>query len=186
MNDIEIVQLYFDRSDLAIAETAKKYGAYLNQIAFNIVRCREDSEEIVQDTFLRTWVSIPPQRPKAFRHFLARITRNLSLDRIRYMSAKMRSAELCELFEELEDGLCSTQESAEKEWELKYIGKLINDFLSAQSKQERIMFIYRYFYFLTIKEIAEKMDIQEHKIKYSLMNTRRKLKSFLESEGVMI
>ena len=185
MNDTEIIRLYFDRSDTAIEETARKYGAYLNQIAFNILRCGEDAEEIVQDSYLKAWYAIPPQRPKVFRHFLSRITRNLSLNRLKYMNAKMRSAEMTELFEELENGLCTAGDSAEDEWEAKHIGELIKAFLSTKSRPERIMFIYRYYYFLTVKEIAERMDMQEYKIKYVLMNMRTELKNYLESEGVI-
>ena len=87
MDDTQIIGLYFSRSESAIAETAKKYGAYLNQVAYNILRCREDTEEIVEDTYLAAWNAIPPTKPNVLKHFLSRITRNLAFTRLDYNTA---------------------------------------------------------------------------------------------------
>ena len=88
MDDAKIIKLYFQRSESAIGETAKKFGAYLNQVAYNILRCREDTEEIVSDTYVAAWNSIPPTVPSSLKHYLTRITRNLSFDRMDYLSWK--------------------------------------------------------------------------------------------------
>ena len=92
MDDTQIIDLYFRRCESAISETAEKYGAYLNQVAYNILRCREDTQEIVEDTYLAAWNAIPPTRPQALKHFLSRITRNLSFNRLDYLTVLCLSA----------------------------------------------------------------------------------------------
>ena len=93
MDDSGIIELYFRRAETAIEETARKYGTYLNSVAYRIVNSREDAEEIVGDTYLKTWNAIPPTRPRVLKHFLTRITRNLSFDRVEYYKPVSRTRE---------------------------------------------------------------------------------------------
>ena len=90
MEDTQIIALYLSRQEAAIGETAKKYGGYINRIAYNILRCREDTEEIAADTYLAAWNAIPPEIPRVLKHFLSRIARNLAFDRLDYITAKRR------------------------------------------------------------------------------------------------
>lgn len=186
MNDTDIVELFFARSDRAVSETANKYGCYLHQIAYNILRCVEDSEEVVQDSYLHAWNSIPPQRPRVLKYYLSCITRNLSLNRLKFLGAKSRSAEFTEIVDELEDSICFAEDSAESQWEQKQLGELINQFLSTQGRTERGVFICRYYYAFTLKEIAEKLSIPEHKIRYMLLKMRAALKDCLKREGITV
>ena len=103
MDDTKIIDLYFCRNESAITETARKYGGYLNQIAYNILRCREDTEEIVEDTYLAAWNSIPPTKPLVLKHFLSRITRNLSFTRLDYLTAGKRGYHMTTLLSELDE-----------------------------------------------------------------------------------
>ena len=93
MEDAQIIELYWVRSETAIAETAGKYGGFLHSIAWNILRSQGDAEECVNDTYLRTWNAIPPARPSAFRAWLGRIVRNLSLDRWKEARTQKRGGE---------------------------------------------------------------------------------------------
>ena len=92
MDDSQIIRLYFERSETAIAETDKKYGAFLNQVAYNILRGAEDTEEIVNDTYLGAWNAIPPAKPERLKYFLSRIARNLAINRLDYLQAKRRAS----------------------------------------------------------------------------------------------
>ena len=113
MEDSGIIDLFFRRSENAISETAAKYGNYLSSIAWRILNNREDSEEVVEDTYLKTWNAVPPTRPRVLKHFLSRITRNLCLDRLEYYAAEKRSAETVALLDELEACLPDPRGSAE-------------------------------------------------------------------------
>ena len=117
MDDTQIIELYFGRSESAIWETAKKYGTYLNQISYLILRCREDTEEIVEDTYLAAWNTIPPIRPLVLRHFLSRITRNLSFNRLDYLTAKQRNRHMAVLLSELEDCVEDTGQNPEEQYQ---------------------------------------------------------------------
>ena len=121
MDDSGIIELYFRRAETAIEETARKYGTYLNSVAYRILNSREDAEEIVGDTYLKTWNAIPPTRPRVLKHFLTRITRNLSFDRVEYYTAAKRSAETVALLEELEACLPDPRGSAEQAVEEKEV-----------------------------------------------------------------
>ena len=102
MEDTQIIALYLSRQEAAIGETAKKYGGYINQIAYNILRCREDTEEIAADTYLAVWNAIPPEIPRVLKHFLSRIARNLAFDRLDYITAKRRDVHMITLLSELD------------------------------------------------------------------------------------
>lgn len=186
MNDIEIIDLYFSRSEDAISETAKKYGRYCHRIAFNILCNLEDSEECVNDTYMRTWNAIPPERPNIFSVFLGRITRNLALDKYKYYHAKKRGNNFTSVaFEELKDCIPATS-STEQAVDNIALAEMLNRFLADLPAVNRKIFIQRYWYFSSIKDIASEHGMSESKVKMMMSRTRLQLKEFLEKEGVCL
>lgn len=186
MEDTQIIELYFNRCESAIMQTAQKYGSYLNQVAFNILRCPEDTEEIVEDTYLAAWNAIPPAVPVVLKHFLSRITRNLAFSRLDYLTAKRRSAHLDVLLSELEDCLPDSRGSAEDILEAKELGTCLNRFLETLDRTDCRIFLNRYYYGRTIPEIAERYDIPQRRVKYRLSCLRKELRTHLSREGIMV
>ena len=180
MEDEKIVALYFDRDESAIAETKTKYGAYLTTVAYNILRSNEDTEEVVDDTYLGAWNAMPPEKPSLLRHFLARITRNLSFKRIEYASAKKREHSDA-VIDELE--ACITPDLTALEVEARELSRVLNGYLESLGNFECAVFLARYYYCLTIAEIGKKYSISERRVKYLLRKMRDKLKIKLGEEG---
>ena len=182
MEDRDIIEMYFARNEKAISETADKYGSYCGSIAMNILSSREDTEECLDDTWLRAWNSIPPHRPNLLRVFLGKITRNLALDRYKARTAEKRAGgEFAMSLDELDEciGAVDERESAE-------IGESISRFLRTQPKETRSVFVCRYFYCDSIADIAKRFGISEAKVKTLLFRTRNKLKIHLEGEGITV
>lgn len=186
MDDTQIIDLYFGRYESAILETAKKYGAYLNQISYNILRCREDTEEVVEDTYLAAWNAIPPTRPVVLKHFLSRITRNLSFTRLDYLSAKCRNGHMTVLLSELEECIPDHRGSVETIWEAKHTKLVLNRFLGTLNLQDCRIFLCRYYYNMTLMEIAEKYSLPQRHIKYRLSCARKTLRKQLDREGISL
>lgn len=184
MDDTQIIELYFSRSESAIAETARKYGAYLNQVAYNILRCREDTEEIVEDTYFATWNTIPPSRPMVLKHFLSRITRNLSFDRLDYLTAKRRNGHMAVLLSELDECIPDQKGNPETVWQTKQVGTALNVFLDTLDRMDCRIFLCRYYYNMSVMEIAEKYSIPQRKVKYRLSCLRKRLRVHLDKEGI--
>lgn len=182
MEDSGIVELYFARSETAIQETGRKYGAYLNQVAYNILRNLCDTEEIVNDTYMAAWNAIPPTKPNNFKHFLSRITRNLSFDRLDYLNAGKRHA----LFVEMDECIPDRRSDIEDIWEAKEIGVALNYFLQTLDRKTCAVFLARYYYSYSVSEVAEQYALSARQVKYLLSKTRDKLRSYFEKEGVVI
>ena len=186
MNDEQIIALFFERSELAIAEAKDKYRNYCQRIAFNVLRNYEDSEECVSDTFLQAWNSIPPQKPDILKSFLGKITRNLALNKYKYNTAQKRNSEHLEtLLKELSDCLPTSEDPAQLVEE-GFIVDCLNRFLSLQNERTRKIFIRRYWYMDSIREISDHFGISKSSAKMTLLRTRTSLKAFLEREGVVI
>ena len=184
--DTEIIDLFFARDERAILETQGKYDPYLRKVSGNILSNPEDVSECVNDTYLGAWNSIPPTRPNYFRVFLARITRNLSLKKIRNQQAEKRGGgEAVVAFDELE-GCIAEGSCIDDKLEAEELAELINQFLSARKVDERKVFMMRYWYFDSIKDIAARLGFTESKVKMSLKRTRDDLKEYLESHDVFI
>lgn len=184
MDDNKIIELYFSRDEQAITETQDKYGKLIFSIANNILDSRSDSEECVNDTYLGVWNSIPPERPKNFVAYISKIARNLSLKRLEYLSRDKRAKNLTVSLCELEDVLCDSDiKDGVSDGK---ISMLISSFLHTQSKEKRVIFIRRYYYFDSIEDISKKYSISQSKVKSMLFHTRRKLKEFLTEEGIQI
>lgn len=182
MEDHDIISLYFARNERAILATSEKYGGYCGSIAMNILSSHEDTEECLNDTWLRTWNSIPPHRPNILRVFVGKITRNLALDKYKARNAEKRAGgEFAMSLEELGEciGVSEEKESAE-------IGASISRFLHAQPKETRSVFVCRYFYCDSIADIARRFGMSEGKVKTLLFRTRSKLKIHLEEEGITV
>ena len=184
MEDSEIIDLYFARAERAIAETADKYGTLLGGIARRILPSPEDAEEIVGDTYLRTWNAIPPTRPRVLRHFLTRITRNLSFDRLAYYSAARRGGETVVLLDELESCLPDWRGSAEDAVMERELTETLNRFLGELDKTECRVFLMRYYYAMGRGEIAARLGLSEGRVKYLLAHARRTLQAKLCQEGI--
>ncbi|MBQ8518585.1 MAG: RNA polymerase sigma factor [Agathobacter sp.] len=186
MDDKKIIGLYLDRSEQAISETAKKYGRYCHYIAFHILHNQEDSEECVNDTYFRAWNAIPPSQPKRLQTFLGKITRNLSLNKWEKQTAQKRgSGQMEHALEELAECIPS-ENNVDKVIEDKLIVQIINDFLDHLSTEKRKIFVRRYFYFSSIKEIAKDYGLSESNVTVTLFRTRQMLKEVLEKEGVIL
>lgn len=184
MEDTKIIELYWQRSEDAIRETDSAYGGRLHALANNILRSREDAEESVSDTYMRTWESIPPQRPNCFFAYLASICRGLSINRLDWRNAAKRKAEVVALTQEME--LCIPDTSRDRELEGKEIGRILNAFLAGLPRESRMIFLRRYWYVDTIAEIAARYGIGESKVKMQLHRTRAKLCAYLEKEGIQV
>lgn len=186
MEDAKIIDLYFSRNEQAITETNQKYGSYCYTIAQNILRSHPDSEECVNDTWLRAWYSMPPQKPGRLGLFLGKITRNLSVDRFRSWNAEKRgNGETTLVLEEL--GTCAdvTGDPADAA-EMKLLQESIGKFLQSLPRREQGVFLRRYFYAENIADIARLYEIKEANVRLILSRTRQKLKSFLQKEGFFI
>lgn len=184
LEDQRIIDLYFNRNELAITETANKYGRLCFSIANNILRSQLDSDECVNDTYLRIWNVIPPTVPDCFRNFICRIVRNISLKRYEYNSAKKRSQETAVSLEELDIAIpdSSIPDSIDSE----ALGKAISDFLDTISRDARVVFIRKYFFFDSVSEIAQRFSFTENKVKVSLHRTREKLRTYLFERGIAV
>ena len=184
MDDLKIIELYFERDEQAIKETDKKYGKLCHSIAYNILKNNEDSEECVNDTYVGVWNAVPPTRPNNFMAFVCRIARNLSLKRLEFMKREKRSSDVLISIEELEAILPDERYAPNITDE--EIGKLISKFLRSQKNDVRNVFIRKYYLFDSIGEIAERYSFTESKVKNMLFYTRNKLREYLIKEGVEI
>ena len=184
MEDERIVDLYWQRSDLAISETNQKYGRYCHTIAYNICGKDEDAEECVNDTWFRAWNLMPDQRPSVLSVFLGRITRNLAIDCIKARNRLKRGGgEAVLVLDELEECIPSGK-PPEQVLEEKELEEAIRRFVSELPAFEKTIFILRYWHLISVPEISKKLCCSQGKIKSSLFRTRKKLRIFLQEEGL--
>lgn len=186
MEDKDIIGLFWKRSEDAIHETAKKYGKYCHLIAYNILYNEQDSEECVNDTYFNAWENIPPHNPDKLSSYLGKITRNLALNRWDYYNAAKRgNGQIPIVLEELRNCISSSDNTEQIVDELHFTN-ILNHFLASLPKQKRIIFIRRYWYMSSIKEICTDLGMSEGKIKMLLMRLRNDFRAYLEKEGVLI
>ena len=184
MDDLQIIDLYWARSESAVAETSRKYGPYCRSIAYGILRSEEDSEECVNDTWLHAWNAMPDQRPERLSAFLGRITRNLALKKREKDSAKKRGAgEVPLALEELTECLPYADHS-DRIVEDMVLADALNRFLASLKAEKRKIFLRRYWYLSPVREIAADLGISESKVKMSLLRSRSELRQMLEKEGI--
>ena len=184
MNDSEIVNLYWERSEQAVAETVKKYGNYCHRIAYNILMNAEDSEECVNDTWLSAWNAMPDKRPDRLSPFLGKITRNFALKEIVHDHAKKRGGgEMPLALEELDECITSGYD-LERNVENRELGRAIDRFVEHLPEREQLVFVCRYWYLAGEREIAEKLSLSRSGVNAMLRRTRKKLKTYLITEGL--
>lgn len=180
MDDNRIVELYWNRDTDAIKESSKKYGSYCFSIANNILHSKEDSEECVNDTWLKAWNAIPPPKPTRLQMFLAKITRNLSFDYFSARSAEKRGGgEVHLVLDELSECL-SSESDVTSEYECKELGQFIRQFANALPNRDRNVFLRRYFFTESVAEISARYGLSENNVMVILSRTRKKLKIHLK------
>ena len=183
MNDEEIINLYFSRNQNAIVETDVKYGSYCREIAGRILADPRDAEETVNDTWMKAWAAIPPNRPTVLKLYLAKITRNLAFTRYRHETAKKRGkGEMERTLDELDDCISSNQ-SIDDELNKAELTVSIQRLLRTLPEQHRFVFIRRYFFVETTGQIAHRYGMKESNVLMILARVRKKLKTHLIKEG---
>lgn len=186
MDDQEIIDLYWARSQQAIEESDRKYGPYCTSIARGILNRLEDAEECVNDTWFRAWNAMPPQRPGILSAFFGKLTRNLSLDRWRRNRAAKRGGSQVEAsLDELADCL-PDRHQPDEELEARETAALISAFLRRQPELDRRLFVRRYFYLESIAVLADRFHLRQKQVTSRLHRIRQRLKLELEKEGVFV
>ena len=185
MDDNNIIDLFWERSEIAIKEIETKYGNLCKHVAINILRSDEDAQECVNDTYLGAWNAIPPYRPKVLSAFLCRITRNLALKKYEYNRAKKRDVKMQLPIEELENCLLSAS-NIEEDYDAQYLAELMGDFLYTLTYEKRNVFIRRYWFLDSIVDISNRFEISESKTKSMLFRTRNELAKYIRKEGYPI
>ena len=180
MNDQDIINLYFARNEQAIAETDKSYGKVCMQVSMNILDSRPDAEECVSDTYLKTWHSIPPTKPASLCAFVCRIARNLSLNRLRDLRRERRNREITVSFEELAECIPAREGDAEQ------LSEQLNSFLEALSREERILFVGRYWYSYAVNDLAGRLGLSPKTVYARLQRIREALRVYLEERGYRV
>ncbi len=184
MDDKDIVDLYWQRNQTAVDETAAKYGKLCHSIAYNILGNHQDAEETVNDTYLSAWNSIPPNRPAVLSTFLGKLTRRICINKWREKSAEKRGGGQTALaLDELEDCI-PDKSSVEQETEAKLLSEAINAFVRDLPAAERDVFLCRYWYMDSIETIAKEFGFSQSKVKSMLYRTREKLRAKLIKEGL--
>ena len=179
ISDEAIVELYWNRNEKAIKETDKKYGGYLLTIAYNIVRNKQDSEECLNDTYLRLWNAIPPERPQSLRAYAARIVRNLAIDRVAARETRKRSALLCELDDTVGDLSLAVFDGDDA------LSEALDVFLGTLAPPDAAVFIRRYWHSEPVGEIARYYGVTENAISKRLQRTRKRLRKFLTERRIL-
>lgn len=183
MEDKEIIKLYLDRNEQAIAATSEKYGSYCKTISVNILKNDEDAEECVNDTYMKTWNAIPPQIPVIFSAFLGKIARNISFNKYRHNNSQKRGgSEMPLILDELGE-IVSGKESVEDEIDKKELLRDINGFLNSISEYKRGIFIRRYWYSNKVSDIAQRYGRSENSVSVELNRIRKKLSDHLLKRG---
>ncbi len=184
MEDREIIEEFFQRDEDALRHTSEKYGQQLYRIALHYLFSPEDAQECVNDTCLAAWNAIPPVRPQFFFAWLAKVCRRTAFNRLDWKTAQKRQAVVVELTAEME--ACIPGNKAETSLESSEIGALLDQFLASLPSEKRILFMRRYWYGDSIRDLAERTGRSEGSLKTALHRMRKALKTFLEKEGYEI
>lgn len=184
MEDSDIVELYWQRSERAISETDRKYGRYCHAIAYNFCADHEDAEECVNDTWYRAWNLMPEARPPVLSPFLGRITRSLAIDRFRARTRKKRGGgEMPLALEELAECVPSDADP-ERSYESKEFEEAIGRFVAGLSETEQKVFVSRYWYLASVEAVSERLGFSKSKTKSILFRLRGRLRVYLREEGL--
>lgn len=185
MEDSEIIELYFSRNEQAIQESARKYGKYCRSIAYGILENKEDTDESLNDTWLKAWNSIPPIKPLNFRVYLGTIVRNTSMNIYNKYHAKKRYKSMNMLLSEIEECI-SFENSIEKYFETQELSMAISEWLRSIEIDDRRIFLQRYWYAKNVKYIANCYGVSANTMTQKLKRLREKLRAYLESEEISL
>ena len=183
--DSVIIEMFFGRNERAVEETQKKYGEYIKAIALNILNYEEDAAECVNDAYLGVWNSIPPARPNSLQAYICAIVRRLSIRRYHYETAKKRNSTYDEVLDELANGI-SCEETVEQALDAKMLTAVLNEFLETLKKNDRVMFMRRYWFSESVSEIATRFGVSAHAVSVRLSRIREALRKFLMKRGIMV
>lgn len=184
MEDTHIIELFFARAESAITELSLKYGKLCYRIAYNILNSHSDAEECESDTYLRVWDTVPPTRPTNLRAYVSRIVRNLSLDRVRYLTREKRFGQLDLLLSEMSECIpapWSVEQTADDT-----VAQLIKEYLLTLDTETRVLFVRRYFFMDSVESLARQFRLNASTVSSRLTRTRAGLRTLLEREGVVI
>ena len=184
MKDHEIIALFFERSERAITELGGKYGAAIKNVASNILKDAQDAEEAVSDTYLTVWNRIPPAKPKYLGAYSCRIARNLSLKCFYANTAQKRNSYYDVALDELEETIPALF-TVESLYDAKELTRYLNQFVKELSREDRYLFMRRYWYGDKIGDIAKKLNIPDNKVSVRLFRIRKKLQEYLKKEGMI-
>ena len=183
MDDNRIVELYLQRNEIAIKQTTEKYGNRLRSLAYGIVNDLQTAEECENDTYMEAWNTIPPHEPRSYLYaFLARITRNISLNYCRNRNRLKRNTFICELSAEMEQCI-PAPDDVECRIDEMVLSNAINGFLSKLDEEKRNIFVRRYWYLDSVAAISQRFALSESKVKTTLFRCRTGLREHLEKEG---
>ena len=185
MEDLEIISLYWRRDETAITETDRKYGPFCHRIALNILSSHQDSEECVNDTYQKTWETIPPTKPDSLRAYLGRIVRNLSISRYRTHHAQKRFSGMEVLLSELEDCV-PVPDQIHQQVEAEELGRLISSWLRGLPEDDRAIFLRRYWNGEAVKELARDAGLRPNAMTKRLLRLREDLRRYLEGKGIAV
>ena len=185
MEEEKIIELFFRRDEAAISQTEARYGAYSRSIAMHIVNSHEDAEECVEDSYMKLWDTIPPEKPESLKAYLGRIVRNISISMLRKKNAEKRRSDMEVLFSELEDCIPSKND-VETAVDHIVLTQTINRWLETEKKENRKLFVCRYWYGCGFEELAARYGMTVNKITLRLHRMRGRLKKYLEREGVSV
>jgi len=185
MNDEQIIELFFARSELAIRELDAKHGKACYQVSYNILNNTQDAEECVNDGYLGTWNEIPPKRPESLLAFVCAIVRNLSLMRRRENTAMKRNSTYDVALSEIENSIAAST-SIEKEIEAKRLAQIIESFLDTLTEENRVIFMRRYWFSDTYEEIAERVGLTEKNVSVRLTRIRKEMRKYLAKQEVLV
>lgn len=182
MDDTDIINLFYNRIENAIFETKQKYGRLIISISFHILKNMSDAEECENDTYMGLWNLIPPNRPKSFKAYMLKIARNYALKRYEYNHAEKRDVSKNISYNDIIESLENITEDLNAFSETE-ITECINDFLENLKMNHRKVFICRYWYFMSVKEIMDECDMSKSKVESILFRTRNQLKKVLMERG---
>lgn len=185
ISDKKITTLLESRSELALKLLSEKYGGLCSSISYNVLGSRSDSEEVTNDTYMKVWNTIPPEKPRSLCAYVAKIVRNLSLDKLRYNTRSKRCGETDALLSELEECIPAT-DNTEKSAENNELKSVLNTFLAQLDECTRKIFVLRYFACYSIADISERLAITETNTTSILNRTRTKLRKYLSDKDVYI
>ncbi len=185
MDDSQIIILFFERSEKAIIELSNKYEAVCMKVSMNVLNNKQDAEECVNDSYLGVWEAIPPQKPNPLLAFLCRIVRNISINRYKKNNAQKRKSNYGSCIEELEN-ILSSKNAVEEEYSEIELARMIDVFLDSLSNNNRMLFVRRFWYMDSYKEIANESGLKESAIRTRLSRIKSELKLFLEERGVIV